>query len=96
MKSKLCLFLFCLVAVKNYSLDINVIDISKNDNIIQIDIEISSDVLIYLPENILTQRIYQHYKGFSSIDEIRDMNIDGVSGGVSRTTRKLLKPGCSN
>jgi pilus assembly protein CpaF len=33
--------------------------------------------------NILTQRIYQNYKGFSVIDEIRDMNIDGVSGGVS-------------
>ena len=33
--------------------------------------------------NVLCQRIYQHYKGFSSIDEIRDMNIDGVSGGVS-------------
>ena len=33
--------------------------------------------------NIVTQRIYQFYKGYSSIDEIRDMNIDGVSGGVS-------------
>ncbi|MCK8060832.1 MULTISPECIES: Flp pilus assembly complex ATPase component TadA [unclassified Fusibacter] len=32
---------------------------------------------------ILTQRIYQAYKGFSVIDELRDMNIDGVSGGVS-------------
>ena len=32
---------------------------------------------------ILVQRIYQKYKGYSSIDEIRDMNIDGVSGGVS-------------
>ncbi|WP_442604462.1 pilus assembly protein CpaF [Paenibacillus sp. KN14-4R] len=33
--------------------------------------------------NIIVQRIYQNYKGFSVIDEIRDMNIDGVSGGVS-------------
>ena len=32
---------------------------------------------------VVVQRIYQHYKGYSSIDEIRDMNIDGVSGGVS-------------
>ena len=32
---------------------------------------------------VLVQRIYQKYKGYSSIDEIRDMNIDGVSGGVS-------------
>lgn len=32
---------------------------------------------------IVVQRIYQHYKGFSVIDELRDMRIDGVSGGVS-------------
>ncbi|ANX01236.1 pilus assembly protein CpaF [Thermoclostridium stercorarium subsp. leptospartum DSM 9219] len=33
--------------------------------------------------NIIAQRIYQLYKGFGVIDEIRDMRIDGVSGGVS-------------
>lgn len=33
--------------------------------------------------NIISQRIYQSYKGFGVIDEIRDMRIDGVSGGVS-------------
>jgi len=33
--------------------------------------------------NIIVQRIYQQYKGFGVIDEIRDMSIDGVSGGVS-------------
>lgn len=32
---------------------------------------------------IIVQRIYQEYKGHGVIDEIRDMNIDGVSGGVS-------------
>lgn len=32
---------------------------------------------------VLTQRIYQLYKGFGAIDEIRDMKIDGVSGGIS-------------
>ena len=32
---------------------------------------------------VLVQRIYQKYKGYSAIDEVRDMNIDGVSGGVS-------------
>jgi len=32
---------------------------------------------------ILVQRIYQRYKGFSVIDSLRDMAIDGVSGGVS-------------
>ncbi|KAI7256232.1 hypothetical protein KC345_g11013, partial [Hortaea werneckii] len=33
--------------------------------------------------SIVTQRVYQQYKGFGIIDEIRDMAIDGVSGGVS-------------
>lgn len=32
---------------------------------------------------ILSQRIYQLYKGFGPIDEIRDMKIDGVSAGIS-------------
>lgn len=32
---------------------------------------------------IVTQRIYQEVKGLGVIDEIRDQNIDGVSGGVS-------------
>lgn len=33
--------------------------------------------------NIIVQHIYQAYKGYGVIDEIRDMQIDGVSGGVS-------------
>lgn len=33
--------------------------------------------------NIISQRIYQSYKGNGVIDEIRDMKIDGVSAGVS-------------
>ncbi|GGH48838.1 hypothetical protein GCM10008014_12960 [Paenibacillus silvae] len=32
---------------------------------------------------IIVQRIYQSYKGFSVVDEIRDQRIDGVSGGVN-------------
>ena len=40
--------------------------------------------------NVIVQRIYQHYKGYSSIDEIRDMNIDGVSGGVSGLPESFL------
>ncbi|MEG1989684.1 MAG: pilus assembly protein CpaF [Clostridia bacterium] len=32
---------------------------------------------------IVVQRIYQGYKGYSVVDDIRDMNIDGISGGVS-------------
>ncbi len=41
--------------------------------------------------NILVQRIYQSYKGFSVIDEIRDMKIDGISGGVSGLPSRFLK-----
>ncbi len=39
---------------------------------------------------VLVQRIYQQYKGYSSIDEVRDMNIDGVSGGVSGLPESFL------
>ena len=39
---------------------------------------------------IVVQRIYQRYKGYSSIDEVRDMNIDGVSGGVSGLPESFL------
>ena len=40
--------------------------------------------------SVVVQRIYQHHKGYSSIDEIRDMNIDGVSGGVSGLPESFL------
>jgi pilus assembly protein CpaF len=33
--------------------------------------------------NIITQRVYQQFKGLGVIDEIRDMAIDGIHGGVS-------------
>ncbi len=39
---------------------------------------------------IVVQRIYQKYKGYSSIDEVRDMNVDGVSGGVSGLPESFL------
>lgn len=39
--------------------------------------------------NVLTQRIYSHYKGFGIIDEIRDMNLDGTSGGVSGLPERI-------
>ncbi|MHA0855273.1 pilus assembly protein CpaF [Paenibacillus sp. CMAA1364] len=41
---------------------------------------------------IIVQRIYQQFKGFSVIDEIREMRIDGVSGGVSGTPINQLDP----
>ena len=40
--------------------------------------------------SVVVQRIYQSYKGYSSIDEVRDMNIDGVSGGVSGLPESFL------
>ncbi len=40
--------------------------------------------------DVIVQRIYQQYKGYSSIDEVRDMNIDGVSGGVSGLPESFL------
>ncbi|WP_055107985.1 P-loop NTPase family protein [Paenibacillus ihumii] len=33
--------------------------------------------------DIVVQRVYQQYKGFSVVDEIREQRIDGVSGGVN-------------
>ncbi|WP_211747854.1 ATPase, T2SS/T4P/T4SS family [Paenibacillus sp. Marseille-Q4541] len=40
--------------------------------------------LLFLDKvNIIVQRVYQHYKGFSVVDDIRDQQIDGVSAGVS-------------
>ena len=38
---------------------------------------------------ILSQRIYQETYGFSVIDEIRDMCIDGISGGVSGVSSEM-------
>lgn len=38
---------------------------------------------------IVAQRIYSHLKGFGVVDEIRDMSIDGVSGGVSGLPRRM-------
>ena len=32
---------------------------------------------------LLSRKIYAYYKGLGAIDELRDMKIDGVSGGVS-------------
>ncbi|AZK49078.1 pilus assembly protein CpaF [Paenibacillus lentus] len=36
--------------------------------------------------DILVQRVYQNYKGFSVVDEIREQRIDGFSGGVNGIT----------
>lgn len=38
---------------------------------------------------VVTQILYSHYKGFGIIDELRDMAIDGVSGGLSGHSKKM-------
>lgn len=42
---------------------------------------------------ILTQFLYQAYRGNGVIDEIRDMNIDGISAGVSGIPETMKKTG---
>ena len=56
------------------------------------DIYEKENIQLSFPDklSVVVQRIYQHYKGYSSIDEIRDMNIDGVSGGVSGLPESFL------
>lgn len=61
------------------------------------EIESIYDKLGFLPSQddkleIITQAIYRRYKGLGVIDEIRDMSIDGVSGGVSGVTRNYYEP----
>lgn len=46
--------------------------------------------------NIVVQRIYQHYKGYSSIDEIRDMNIDRRIWWCVWVARIIFKSSCTN
>lgn len=60
------------------------------------EIESIYDKLGYLPTRddkleIITQAVYRRYKGLGVIDEIRDMNIDGVSAGVSGVTRDYFE-----
>lgn len=40
---------------------------------------------------ILAQRLYQNYKGHGPVDELRDMKIDGISGGVSGSIQMMIK-----
>jgi len=46
--------------------------------------------------DVLVQRVYQYYKGYSSIDEIRDMNIDGVSRRSIWFACKFHESSCAN
>lgn len=70
-------------------------DIYDGISITEQDIdELYSQMNIYLTVgerlDVLTQRVYSQYKGLGTIDDIRDMKIEGISGGVSG------KEGCYN
>lgn len=84
--------------IKKYNLaELKYIDGNTKPSYVITEDEISE---IYEKENlnlsfedkleVIVQRIYQKYKGYSSIDEVRDMNIDGVSGGVSGLPESFL------
>lgn len=53
--------------------------------------EIKSLTLFTDKLGVLVQRVYQNYKGYGVIDEIRDMKIDGISGGVSGIPDSFFK-----
>lgn len=57
MKYKQLLFLLFIITTNMYSLEVNIIGVSKNDNVIQIDVEISTETMVFLPENLLEDRI---------------------------------------
>lgn len=73
--------------IKNYNLD------ELKDGEYQISKEEIDHVFMTEKENInltfsdkldiVSRRIYQLYRGLSVVDEIRDMNIDGLSGGIA-------------
>ncbi len=80
-----------LEIIKKYNLDKEKVSTDNNTYYYSID---EKDInMVYDSEmpfltmedkfRIISQRVYQRYKGFSVVDEIRDMNIDGLSGGVS-------------
>lgn len=78
--------------IEKYQLDVpkNVIENGETPSYIITAEEIRA---IYATENIalsheeecilLAHKIYRYYKGFGVVDRLRDMAIDGVSGGVS-------------
>lgn len=79
--------------ITKYSLDVEKFEFDKTIPSYVITAEEIDDIFfkeISIPAltfddklEIVVQRIYQGYKGYSVVDDIRDMNIDGVSGGVS-------------
>ncbi len=63
-------------------------DIYKGLAVTKEDIEelfFNADIYLGVAErlDVLTQRVYSQYKGLGVIDDMRDMKIEGISGGVS-------------
>jgi hypothetical protein len=57
MKFRLIVFIVYIAVTKIYSLEVSIIDVIQKDDTVQIDIEIFSENVILLPENLLTQRV---------------------------------------
>ncbi|RUT36595.1 pilus assembly protein CpaF [Paenibacillus zeisoli] len=89
--------------IENYKLDRARISADNEEEVFEItaeDINHAFDqeyrpLLLQEKLDIIVQRIYQQYKGFSVADELRDQRIDGISGGVSgvsdQGSRKVIE-----
>lgn len=72
----------CLDEMKHFERDSTPLEINENDiDIIFLNCSLNLSFLDQV--NIVTQRVYCLYKGLGIADDVRDMDIDGVSGGVS-------------
>lgn len=81
------------VIFEHYELDVpRVLDKYGNEPVYAVTVEdidrifmaeYNGDLTFNEKLDIVVQRIYQQYKGFSVVDELRDQRIDGVSGGVN-------------
>lgn len=97
-KFEICLYVYKrkygLSALKNMIKDFN-LDRELYDEQHELYYEISESDIAYVYNNInldlefkdklaiIAQRIYENYKGYGCVDELRDMTIDGFSAGVS-------------
>lgn len=97
-KFEICLYVYKrkygLSALKQMIKDFN-LDRELYDEQHELYYEISESDIAYVYNNInldlefkdklaiIAQRIYENYKGYGCVDELRDMTIDGFSAGVS-------------
>lgn len=80
--------------VKDYKLIENMNGLDDPYEITESQIETIYDIagirLTFIDKlEVLTQRLYQNYKGHGAVDELRDMDVDGISGGVSGSNSSI-------